>query len=114
MVSEKYISIYDGWFHHKKRIAINFRIELNTTLPASFLSSVDFWFPLSKSYGKNNNDALIGKLFLLSKIYVNVLQSTSLLHSHFQHMMDSFWTPEVLFFLLFPFLIIKIHLMLNF
>jgi len=62
-VSEWYIVVFEDWIHHKKRIATNFRRRLNITLPNSFLSSVDSRFPISKNYEKNNNDALIGKLF---------------------------------------------------
>lgn len=99
---EQYIPVFDAWFHHQKRITTKFiRIELNPTLPDSFPSSVGFECPISKNYEKTN-DALIGKLFQLSKIYVNVLQRASLMHSDFQYEMDSFWTYRVLFSSLLP------------
>lgn len=98
VLSEQYISVFDGWFYHKERIATNFRrIGLITTLPDRFLSSIDFGFPIFKNY-ENSNDFLIGKLLQLSNIYISVLQRDSLFHSDFQYKVDSFWTHEIFFF----------------
>lgn len=87
VLSEQYISVCDGWFYHKERIATNFRrIELITTLPDRFLSSIDYGFPIFKNY-ENSNDFLIGKLLQLSNIYVyiyiSVLQRDSVQSGQF-------------------------------